>query len=114
MAVLICHNCGAKYAEPEGLRLKEFVCQNCGAVNVVPQGDGAGDEPLNCLAPTGFEWKLPAGRIGNPVVGYEYITAQGTHMSREEYTMTFKIDPEIALRYMRGEREQKPFRLGRT
>ncbi|HOL44519.1 MAG TPA: hypothetical protein PK659_09725 [Methanothrix sp.] len=100
MADLKCGNCGFVWtteATP-----KEFVCERCGAVNVVPVSDGAYDEPLGCLLPTGFEWKLPAGRIGNPLVGYKYVTSQGTQMTRDEYIAAFKIDPEIALAYMRG------------
>ncbi|MDH7596875.1 MAG: zinc ribbon domain-containing protein [Methanothrix sp.] len=96
---LKCHNCGTavEYEVPP----KEFVCAVCGAVNVVPVYTGASDEELGCISPTGFEWQMPAGRIGNPVLGYKYVTAQGTQMTREEYLAAFKIDPEVALSYMR-------------
>ncbi|MCX8207696.1 MAG: hypothetical protein N3G75_07690 [Methanothrix sp.] len=73
-------------------------------MNVVPVYKGTSDEELGCIAPTGFEWQLPAGKIGNPVLGFKYITAQGTQMTREEYLATFKIDPEVALQYMRSHR----------
>lgn len=100
--MLKCHNCGTEMdfqSVP-----KEFVCSVCGAVNVVPQVPEASDEPLSCLAPTGFEWRLPAGKIWNPILGYRYVTAQGTQMTREEYLAEFKIDPEAALEYMRANR----------
>ncbi|MCX8207422.1 MAG: hypothetical protein N3G75_06280 [Methanothrix sp.] len=103
--LLKCHNCGSE--ADFKIMPKEFVCSVCGAVNVVPQISEAADEPLSCLAPTGFEWQLPAGKIGNPVFGFKYITAQGTQMTREEYLATFKIDPEVALQFMRSHRGVK-------
>lgn len=102
---LKCHNCG-NVVEVSLETPKEFVCTNCGAVNVIPRAETY-DAPLDCLAPTGFEWKLPAGKIGNPIIGYQYVTAQGSYMTREEYIATFKIDPEIALEYMRRNRYYK-------
>lgn len=96
---LKCHNCGA--GVEFSTAPKEFVCPVCGAVNVVPVYTGVSDEELGCLAPTGFEWTLPTGKNGNPITGFEYVTAQGTHMTREEYIQTFGVDPEIALQYMR-------------
>lgn len=104
-----CHNCGevSKFETP----LKEFVCQHCGAVNVVPDvPDRTSDEPLGCLAPTSFEWTLPAGRIESVTGQIWYVTAQGTHMTRPEYIAAFGFDPEIALKKMRNNRG---VRLGR-
>lgn len=110
MVELKCHNCGATTVLDIDVP-KEFVCPACGAVNVIPR-EMSSDAPLDCLAPTGFEWRMPAGKIGNPLTGFQYITAQGTQMSREEYLATFRIDPEIALQYLHREQEQKPFKIG--
>lgn len=101
---LKCHNCG-NVTETEAT--VEFVCGVCGAVNVIPQIPEASDEPLGCLAPTGFEWKMPAGKIGNEILGYKYVTAQGSHLTRDEYIKSFGVDPEIALKYMRAHRGVK-------
>lgn len=106
-----CHNCGS-FVVLDLANPKEFVCPVCGAVNVVPREMvSSSDAPLDCLAPTGFEWTLPAGKVGNPVTGYKYITAQGTHMTREEYLATFRIDPELALNFMRAGREKRVFKI---
>lgn len=99
-----CHNCGITAEYPDA---KEFVCVTCGAVNVVPVHNGTVDAEVMCLAPTGFEWRMPAGKIGNEILGFRYVTAQGTQMSREEYMREFGIDPEIALQYMRKNRGVK-------
>lgn len=101
IVILKCHNCGTEH--DFGTLPKEFVCKNCGAVNVVPPVE-AYDDPLGCLAPTGFEWQLPAGRMEDAMGRVWYTTAQGTRMTREEYLETFKLDPEIAMRYMRSHR----------
>ncbi len=85
---------------------KKFICQNCGAVNGVDitQQDleENSDDWLPCTLPTGFEWALPAGVIqptaGDPI----YISGNGEQLSREDYCMKYGIDPEIALRFMRG------------
>lgn len=85
---------------------KKLICHNCGSVNVVTlqqleQEEDDGDW-LECSEPDHFEWRLPAGKI-TPVVGEPiYITAGGTHLSREQYLIQYGIDPEAALRMMRG------------
>ena len=97
MVKLKCHNCGREI-EVE-TPPKEFVC-TCGAVNVVPTFDGTGDAACTCLVPTGFEWQEPAGVKAGPG-GKIYITAQGTEMTKDEYIKAFKLDPDLALAYMR-------------
>ena len=99
---LKCHNCGAE-TELEK-KPKEFKCLVCGAVNVVPLTDGAADQACGCIAPTGFEWTLPAGKLSGPS-GTVYVTAQGSHMTKAEYIEAFGLDPEIALAYMRAHKE---------
>lgn len=84
---------------------KKFICHNCGSVNVVTlqqlEQEDDGDW-LECSEPQNFEWKLPAGKI-TPVVGDPiYITAGGAHLSREQYLIQYGIDPESALKMMRG------------
>jgi hypothetical protein len=78
--------------------IKEFVFSCCGCVNIATGLDQDADEACACVPPKTFEWSLPSGKIGNPVVGYRYVTAQGTEMSHEEYIETFGLDPEIALK----------------
>lgn len=97
--LLKCHNCGSE-KEPVTVP-KEFVCKVCGAVNVVMLNDGTADSAGGCIAPTGFEWTLPAGKLDGPA-GTIYVTAQGTHMTKVEYIETFGLDPDIALAYMRS------------
>lgn len=91
--------------------IKKFICHKCGSVNEIDlerlqlegsSDDSSSDDWLECAEPKGFEWKLPAGKI-TPVVGEPiYITAGGTQMSKSEYINTYGIDPETALKMMRG------------
>ena len=86
-------------------------CPNCGAVNVLPDMSGEGEEVegdwLACIEPTGFEWSLPSGKLGNPISGYIYVDAHGKHWSKDGYLAEYKIDPELALEYMRKNRGVK-------
>jgi len=95
---LKCHGCGEE-KETE-LRPKEFVCKNCGAVNVVEYSDRSSEDSAGCIPPTGFEWTLPAGILEGPM-GKIYVTAQGSHMSKEEYIDAFGLDPEITRDWMK-------------
>ncbi|NYT02038.1 MAG: hypothetical protein GKC10_04695 [Methanosarcinales archaeon] len=86
--------------------IKKFICHKCGSINEIDLQQL--DDParrgdwLECAEPQGFEWKLPAGKI-TPIVGEPiYITGGGTHLSQKEYIATYGIDPEIALKMMRG------------
>lgn len=80
---------------------KEFVCRTCGAVNVVPEGNGFADSPLGCISPKGFEWTLPSGVLKSADGKIIYVTAQGTHLSKESFIRIFGCDPEITLANMR-------------
>jgi hypothetical protein len=80
----------------------QVICPQCGTVSIVDEDALVeGEDPIPCLAPTGFEWKLPTGKI-TPVVGEAiYISATGEHLSREAYIEKYKLDPEIAYTKMR-------------
>jgi len=82
--------------------ITKCICQNCGAVNEVTLPEGGEDkEWLGCILPSGFEWKLPAGKI-TPVVGDPiYVSASGEHLSWARYIEKYGIDPEIAYTRMR-------------
>ena len=105
MVILKCHNCGSK--KETDSPPKEFVCKICGGVNVVALTDGTADQAGGCIAPTGFEWTLPAGKKTTAVGKTMYITAQGSEMSKAEYIEAFGLDPEIALAYMRSHKGVK-------
>ena len=94
---LKCHKCGEE-KETE-LHPKEFVCKNCGAVNVVAY-DNSSEDSAGCIPPTSFEWTLPAGVMEGPT-GKTYVTAQGSHMTKEEYIDAFGLDPDMAINWMR-------------
>lgn len=84
-------------------RVNKVVCACCGAANILEETDGPEQENwLPCIAPEGFEWTLPGGRIV-PVVGAPiYVDAFSAKMSREEYLAKYNVDPEIALNNMRS------------
>lgn len=98
MVILKCHNCGSEKETDNPP--KEFICKVCGGANVVDLTDGTADSAGGCIAPTGFEWQLPAGVLEGPT-GKIFVTAQGTHMTKAEFIDAYKIDPGIALAYMR-------------
>ncbi|MCJ7445577.1 MAG: hypothetical protein MUO26_13835 [Methanotrichaceae archaeon] len=85
-----------------------MICVNCGALLEVnteapPKADGQVvlDDWL-CVLPTGFEWILPAGRITTVLGDKIYISGRGEHLTRNDYIMKYKIDPEIAYKFMRS------------
>lgn len=95
---VICFGCG------RNLEIRdtdpEFFCSVCGACNVVPQGESS-ELPLNCVAPKGFEWELPAGKLQSIAGKAIYITAQGSHVDKETFKRMYKCDPEIVYQNMR-------------
>lgn len=102
---LKCHGCGREVEVEKAP--KEFVCSDCGCVNIVPIVTDS-DEPLGCIPPTGFEWTLPSGVLEGPQ-GKIFETAQGSHMSKQEYIDAFGFDPELAIEWERKMgREGKP------
>jgi hypothetical protein len=81
---------------------KKFVCSKCGVLNTpLPKTAGSGEEACGCLLPTGFEWKLPLGCIGdedNPM----YVTPDdATALTRFEWIEIFGYDPKAKLADMR-------------
>jgi len=105
-----CFNCGTRNevdVEPvltPGKIKIDFVCQECGALNEVsvdPQNLDDMEQDWLCLPKRGFEWILPTGKIA-PIVGDTiYISAVGEYLSRKAYLDKYKLDPEIAYKYMR-------------
>jgi len=87
---------------------KNVICANCGAILEVdteasPRVDRQVvlDDWL-CILPNGFEWILPASKI-TPVVGDPfYVSGRGEHLTRKDYIIKYKIDPEIAYEFMRS------------
>ncbi len=82
--------------------MKKICCPNCGTVVSIDETDMTkpGDW-LQCLLPTGFEWKLPAGVIEPTYGEKQYVTALGAKLTRDEYIQKYSVDPEIALKHMR-------------
>jgi hypothetical protein len=97
--------------------MARIICPQCGSVSEVNVDSLGEDEDwLECVAPDGFEWTLPAGKI-TPTVGEPvYIDAVGKKFTREAYVKKYNIDPEIAYVKMReamGGGHKKPVRVGR-
>jgi len=86
---------------------KNVICANCGAVLEVDTEASKVDRQVVldewlCILPNGFEWVLPAGKI-TPVVGDPiYISGKGEYLTRKDYIMKYKVDPEIAYEFMRS------------
>lgn len=81
------------------------ICPHCGgAVEILEDSWDPTTGWLKCIAPKGFEWTLPAGKL-TPVVGpVLYTTSDVRYLTREAYISEFNIDPEIALQKMRAGR----------
>jgi DNA-directed RNA polymerase subunit RPC12/RpoP len=95
------------------------ICSRCGSVNMVQPSKAEG--MLICIPPQGFEWKLPSGKIGNPITGFIYPTSTGKHkledgtpLTRDVWLRIYNIDPEIAYQYMRSQMLVRPktFKIG--
>lgn len=95
------------------------ICSRCGSVNMVKPSKA--EAMLICIPPNGFEWRLPSGKIGNPITGDIYPTSEGrqklndgTPLTREVWIKTYNIDPELAYQYMRSQMLYRPktFRIG--
>ena len=94
-----CHGCGRTLETDK--HPKEWCCSLCGAINVVNYVEEGGVTAASCVPPKGFEWKEPAGVLKGPR-GKIYVSAQGTHMTKEEWMEAWGVDPEINLRWMRN------------
>lgn len=97
---LKCAACGAK-GETNNPP-KEFICSICGCVNVTVIKEEGAIQACGCLLPTSFEWTMPAGENGNPIVGYWYQSPSGTKMTRDEWIEAYHVDPHICLVWMRN------------
>lgn len=104
MVKIKCFKCGFVWEIECAPCVKEAVCLECGALNVLPDmsdGDEIEGDWLQCIEPTGFEWSLPSGKLGNPISGYTYVDAHGNYLTKDGYIAKYKIDPDLALEYMR-------------
>ena len=108
-----CHQCGKSNqlniepVQTSTICEYTFVCKNCGALNTLyidPNDPSPDNQEWLCLPPEGFEWILPSGKI-TPILGEPiYVSALGEYLSREIYINRYKLDPEIAYKYMRKKR----------
>jgi len=100
MVDLKCAGCGEITTLPA--MPKKFLCSHCGAPNTPVSKDyGSSEQACGCLLPTGFEWKLPAGCIGdadNPM----YVSPDdGIPLTRIEWIEIYGYDPKVKLAEMR-------------
>ena len=78
------------------------ICPQCGTVSLADVKETTEDGWLPCVAPGGFEWTLPSGKI-TPVVGAPiYVDAFGKQMSYQDFLTKYNVDPEIAYTKMRA------------
>jgi len=100
MVDLKCAGCGAITTLPA--MPKKFLCRSCGAPNTpVPADFGTSDQACGCVLPTGFEWKLPAGVIGEGE-NLMYITPDNSEtLTRVEWIEVYGYDPKAKLEEMR-------------
>jgi hypothetical protein len=96
-----CAACGEITTLPA--RPKKFLCKWCGAPNnPVGENFGTADQAASCLLPTGFEWRLPAGVIGDSEESMLYIAPDdGATLSRIEWIEIYGYDPKAKLADMR-------------
>lgn len=101
-----CAACGEITTLPA--KPKKFLCKACGAPNTpVSEGYGSSEQACGCLLPTGFEWRLPAGVIGDSEESKMYIAPDdGTPLSRIEWIEIYGYDPKAKLAEMRRRGEE--------
>lgn len=88
---------------------KKFICQKCGVLNTPAlENAGTGDQAAGCLLPTGFEWKLPVGRIKTPTHELYITPDDGTQLTRLEWIEIFGYDPKIVWEKMRESNTGRP------
>lgn len=100
MVDLKCAGCGEITTLPT--MPKKFLCRSCGAPNTpVPEDFGTSDQACGCILPLGFEWKLPAGVIGEGE-NLMYITPDNSEaLTRSEWIEIYGYDPKAKLEEMR-------------
>ncbi len=91
-----------KLDTPHDLEPGRVICPECGTCcDVDLNAEPTDGNWLPCVAPEGFEWKLPSGKI-TPIVGDPFYTdALGDQYDRKAYIIKYNIDPEIAYTKMR-------------
>lgn len=95
-----CANCA--YISVFDRAPKKFICPNCGVLNTpTPDAADTADQACGCLLPTGFEWKLPTGRITTPTHELYVTPDDGTPLTRIEWIEIFGYDPKIVYEKMR-------------
>jgi hypothetical protein len=97
---LKCAGCGEITTLPA--MPKKFICKFCGAPNTpIPETYGTSDQACGCILPTSFEWKLPAGTIGEDD-NIMYISPDdGVALTRIEWIEIYGFDPKPKLEEMR-------------
>jgi hypothetical protein len=91
-----CANCKTINEFPEDVT--SFACGKCGTCQTIASKEGGwGDNACGCILPEGFEWAMPAGKIGG-----KFIPADGGKpMTKNQYIAAYHIDPEVCLKEMR-------------
>ena len=105
MVDLKCASCGG--ITPLPAMPKKFLCKSCGAPNTpVSENYGTSDQACGCILPTGFEFKLPAGVIGEGK-NLMYITPDNSEtLTRIEWIECYGYDPKAKLEEMRRRGEE--------
>jgi hypothetical protein len=100
-----CAGCEKINTLPKGI--KKFICTRCGAPNTpLPENFGTGSSAGGCVLPTGFEFRLPAGKVGTEPYIY-YVTPDSSELlDRGEWVKTYGYDPKAKLEDMRLRGEQ--------
>jgi hypothetical protein len=101
MVKLKCAGCGEITMLPA--MPKKFLCKSCGAPNTpLPETYGTGAEACSCLLPTGFEWRLPGGVIGEgDNLMYSTPDDPNCYLTRIEWIEVYGYDPKAKLADMR-------------
>lgn len=88
--------------QPRDLGVVKVCCPQCGTCSEVNLDEDPDENWLGCVAPNGFEWALPTGKI-MPVIGEaQYTDSLGNQYTRKSYREKYNIDPEVAYTKMRA------------
>lgn len=100
MVDLKCAGCGEITTLPA--MPKKFLCKSCGAPNTpLPENYGTGEGACSCCLPTNFEFRMPAGVIGEGE-NLMYITPDNSEaLTRIEWVECYGYDPKAKLEEMR-------------
>lgn len=83
---------------------KRYICGCCGAEIDIKKTRKAEISKgwVECLAPEGRSWKVPAGKKELTDGTVMYIDTYNNLHKREEFMELFGVDPEKAFSFMRG------------